>query len=144
MPGVGLVGRQLVDFPTFVVDVYVLTTASSKGGPLSQQTKTLVPLSAPAASPDGTQIADASEKLYADLTKLGIEVLFDDRPLSPGVKFNDADLIGLPLRITLGPRALEQGNLEFKWRHEKDAGALPLDGAADAIAGMVRDALTQA
>jgi len=93
---------------------------------------------------DGTQIAEASEKLYAELIELGIEVLLDDRPLSPGVKFNDADLIGLPLRITLGPRALEQGNLEFKWRHQKDAGTLPLDGAADAIAGMVRDALTPA
>jgi len=93
---------------------------------------------------DGPQIAEASEKLYAELIELGIEVLLDDRPLSPGVKFNDADLIGLPLRITLGPRALEQGNLEFKWRHQKDAGTLPLDGAADAIAGMVRDALTPA
>lgn len=86
---------------------------------------------------EGTQIAEVAEQLYAELTDLGIEVLFDDRQLSPGVKFNDADLIGVPLRITVGPRALEQGNLEFKWRAEKDAATLPMDGAAAAIAAMV-------
>ncbi len=90
---------------------------------------------------EGTRIAEVAEKLYAELTDQGIEVLFDDRLLSPGVKFNDADLIGIPLRLTLGPRALEQGNLEFKWRAEKDAATLPLDGAAAAIAEMVRGAL---
>ena len=93
---------------------------------------------------EGTQIAEVAEKLYAELTGLGIEVLFDDRQLSPGVKFNDADLIGVPLRITLGPRALEQGNLEIKWRSEKDAGTLPLEGAAAVIAAMVQSALIPA
>ena len=58
----------------------------------------------------------ATEQIYADLTKAGIEVLVDDRDERPGVKFNDADLIGLPIRITIGDKSLKDGKVELKAR----------------------------
>ncbi len=56
---------------------------------------------------------DEAEVLYKELLQAGVEVLYDDRKESPGVKFNDADLIGIPLRITVGARGLKDGNVEF-------------------------------
>lgn len=58
----------------------------------------------------------AAEALYGDLTSAGVEVLYDDRPENPGVKFNDADLIGCPVRVTVGDRGLKKGTLEVKLR----------------------------
>ena len=57
-----------------------------------------------ALSPDSPQVGEAAEKLYEELQAAGLEVLFDDRLESPGVKFNDADLLGMPLRLTVSPR----------------------------------------
>ena len=68
-----------------------------------------------------------AEELYADLTAAGLEVLFDDREESPGVKFNDADLIGLPIRITIGERSLKEGGVELKLRREEDKRIVKLD-----------------
>ena len=73
-------------------------------------------------------VAEASNKLYLDLLNDGFEVLFDDRNESPGVKFNDADLIGIPIRMTLSPRTLQNHSIEVKWRGEKQAQLLPLEG----------------
>jgi prolyl-tRNA synthetase len=78
-------------------------------------------------SPQARELAD---KLYADLQAAGIEVLYDDRDESPGVKFNDADLIGCPLRLTVSERALGQGGVEMKLRHKPEKVVLPLDSAA--------------
>jgi prolyl-tRNA synthetase len=75
---------------------------------------------------DDSKVAEVAEKLYTDLTAAGIEVLFDDRAESAGVKFNDADLIGLPVRVTVSPRTLEKDSVEFKKRAEKDAEVVPL------------------
>lgn len=61
-------------------------------------------------------VKEAAERLYAELVGEGIEVLYDDREESPGVKFNDADLIGLPIRLTVSGRSLQQGGVEFKRR----------------------------
>jgi prolyl-tRNA synthetase len=83
------------------------------------------------------QADDIAENLYKDLQAAGIEVLFDDRDDSPGVKFNDADLIGLPLRVTVSERALAQGGVEMKLRSKPDKDVIPLDAA---VAG-VRSAL---
>jgi prolyl-tRNA synthetase len=58
----------------------------------------------------------AAERLYHDLCEVGVEVLLDDRDERPGVKFKDADLIGFPVRITIGPRALANGQVEVRWR----------------------------
>jgi prolyl-tRNA synthetase len=62
------------------------------------------------------EIAAAAERLYAELTARGIEVLLDDRDERAGVKFKDADLIGIPMRITIGPKNLALGKVELKIR----------------------------
>ncbi|MCC6147093.1 MAG: hypothetical protein IT308_05945 [Anaerolineaceae bacterium] len=78
-----------------------------------------------------------SEELYHSLTAAGLEPLFDDRAESPGVKFNDADLIGLPLRITIGERGLQKGGVEYKKRLDSKSGLLPLEGFVDHVRNLV-------
>ncbi len=73
------------------------------------------------------QAEEIAEKLSADLEAAGIEVLYDDRDESPGVKFNDADLIGLPVRLTVSERALSQGGVEMKLRNKSEKVVVPLD-----------------
>jgi prolyl-tRNA synthetase len=70
--------------------------------------------------------ANEAEQLYADLKRAKIEVLFDDRDERPGVKFNDADLIGCPLRLTISKKSLEKGGVELKRRTSKDVVIVPL------------------
>ena len=70
--------------------------------------------------PDDARQQEVTASLVRDLTVAGIDVLVDDRDERPGVKFKDADLIGIPLRITIGDKALEQGGVEYKAR--RDAG----------------------
>jgi prolyl-tRNA synthetase len=79
---------------------------------------------------DKATVATTAEKIYQELQKEGIEVLFDDRDDSPGIKFNDADLLGIPLRLTLSPRTLQSQSVEAKWRTEKKTQLLPLDNLA--------------
>jgi prolyl-tRNA synthetase len=84
---------------------------------------------------------DELERWVSDLEQgleaRGIEVLVDDRDERPGVKFKDADLIGIPLRVTLGERGLASGVFELKRRTQKEARSVPLDGAVEAIASEV-------
>lgn len=89
---------------------------------------------------EDAKVAEASEKLYFELTAAGIEVLFDDRPESPGIKFNDADLIGIPLRIVISPRTLKDNGVEVKWRKDKDSKNLPLAGLTAAVKEMLAGA----
>jgi prolyl-tRNA synthetase len=63
---------------------------------------------------------ETAESLYNQLQQAGFELLYDDREESPGVKFNDADLIGLPIRITVSKRSLENGGVEVKLRQEQE------------------------
>jgi prolyl-tRNA synthetase len=79
-----------------------------------------------------------AQKLYDTLWAAGVEALLDDRDERAGVKFNDADLIGVPWRITIGPRGLKAGTVELKARREADARELPIDGAAAEVAKIVR------
>ena len=74
-----------------------------------------------------------SESLYTALWANGIETLYDDRADTAGVKFNDADLIGLPIRLTLGKRSLKDGGVECKRRDRAEKSILPLDGAVEHI-----------
>jgi prolyl-tRNA synthetase len=67
------------------------------------------------------------------LEAAGLEVLVDDRDERPGVKFKDADLIGVPLRVTVGDRGLDKGNVELKRRTEKESRNVPTAGAVDSI-----------
>jgi prolyl-tRNA synthetase len=86
-------------------------------------------------------VLEAATKLYADLTARGIEVLWDDRDERPGVKFKDADLIGIPLRVTIGGKGLAAGHFEVKPRTEPDpkkAELLPIADAAANIAARVK------
>jgi len=76
---------------------------------------------------------DVAERLYADLREAGVEVLFDDRDESPGVKFTDADLIGLPLRVTVGDRSLKKGGVELKRRDRKESTLVPTDELVAAV-----------
>ena len=78
-------------------------------------------------------VLPTAEKIYHELQKEGIEVLFDDREESPGVKFNDADLLGIPLRLTLSPRTLQSQSIEAKWRTEKETQLLPLEDLAEQV-----------
>ncbi|MGB5934173.1 MAG: His/Gly/Thr/Pro-type tRNA ligase C-terminal domain-containing protein, partial [Anaerolineae bacterium] len=70
------------------------------------------------------EVSEAAEGLYGALLARGYEVLYDDREESPGVKFNDADLIGLPLRLTVSRRTLEVGGVEVKRRDEESSRVL--------------------
>ena len=79
------------------------------------------------------EVADAADLLYQALVEAGVEVLYDDRPESAGVKFNDADLIGLPVRAVVSPRNLERGVVEIKLRSEDDASMAPIGEAASRI-----------
>jgi prolyl-tRNA synthetase len=74
----------------------------------------------------GDDVRQAADQHYADLTRAGYEVLYDDRELSAGVKFNDADLIGIPWRIAVGGRGLKEGKVEVKRRSESDRSDVPL------------------
>lgn len=69
----------------------------------------------------------AAEELYADLIAADVQVLYDDREGTPGVKFNDADLIGTPLRITVGDRSIKAGGVEFKRRDKETKEIVPLN-----------------
>ena len=81
------------------------------------------------------KMKEASDQLYEELTKLGIEVLLDDRNERPGVKFNDADLIGFPVRVVIGDKNLP--NVEIKLRNKAEAELVPLTEAAAKIAEIV-------
>ena len=88
-------------------------------------------------------VGTEAKKLYDELRARGIEVLWDDRDERPGVKFKDADLIGCPLRVTIGQKTLAAGNCELKAREVRDSKAfeaIALDTAADVIAARVRSA----
>lgn len=74
----------------------------------------------------GDEVRAAAEKVYVDLSQAGFEVLYDDHTVSAGVKFKDADLIGIPWRIAVGARGLAQGGVEVKRRSETERQIVPL------------------
>ncbi|HLF79820.1 MAG TPA: proline--tRNA ligase [Dehalococcoidia bacterium] len=87
---------------------------------------------------DRPEVASKAEALYDSLRNAGLDVLFDDR-LEPtaGVKFNDADLIGLPLRVTVSPRSLEKGAVEVKARAASDIELVPYEEALGRLKAMI-------
>ena len=84
-------------------------------------------------STDNSEVAYAADRLYLQLQEEGLEVLFDDRTESPGVKLNDADLLGMPVRVILSPRTLKSQSAEVKRRSEKEAMIIPLDGLVERL-----------
>ena len=92
---------------------------------------------------EAPQVAKVAEQIYTDLTGRGYEVLWDERQARPGVKFNDADLIGIPLRITVGEKALAQGKVELKRRTEKQPQLLDPAQAVNAAADIINSELAE-
>ncbi|GAK83005.1 prolyl-tRNA synthetase bacterial type [Vibrio ponticus] len=72
------------------------------------------------------RVQEAAEKLYAELTAMGIEVLFDDRKERPGVMFSDMELIGIPHTIVIGDRSMDEGNFEYKNRRSGEKTAVAM------------------
>jgi len=81
------------------------------------------------------RVREAAEKLYAELTEAGVEVLYDDRNVRPGVMFNDMELIGIPHRVVIGERGLDKGLLEYRQRMAPENEDIPLQGALENILG---------
>jgi prolyl-tRNA synthetase len=77
------------------------------------------------------RLREAAETLYRELTANGFEVLFDDRRERPGVMFADMELIGIPHRLVLGERGLDNGEIEYKGRRDSESQNIPLDGVMD-------------
>lgn len=85
-------------------------------------------------------VAAATEALYEQLMGMGVEVFMDDRKERPGVKFAQMELIGIPIRVTLGDRSLAEGNIELQGRTSDQKQLVPVSDAANAIIAMIRGA----
>ncbi|HWR83888.1 MAG TPA: proline--tRNA ligase [Candidatus Deferrimicrobium sp.] len=81
---------------------------------------------------------EAATKVYHDLSEAGIEVLFDDRQERPGVKFNDADLIGLPIRLTIGDKSLKENKIEMKARNEERSELVGFNEVVEKVRGLAK------
>ena len=79
------------------------------------------------------RVKEIAERLYAEWTAAGIEVLYDDRDARPGVKFADAELLGIPHRVVVGERGIDAGKLEYRHRRDTESQDFPLEGALDFI-----------
>jgi prolyl-tRNA synthetase len=85
-------------------------------------------------------IRAAAEKLYEELQQNGVEVLLDDRDERPGVKFKDADLIGIPLRVTIGAKGLEKGCIELRRRQDGKTEEIPVGESAKKLQTLLTQA----
>ena len=81
---------------------------------------------------EGEEARAVSDRLYEDLLERGVDVLYDDRDRSPGEKFADAELLGCPLRLTIGRKGVEAGEIDAQLRRGREKRSLPLEDAADA------------
>jgi prolyl-tRNA synthetase len=86
---------------------------------------------------DDKEVVETGEKIYQQLLDKGIEVLLDDRDLRGGIKFKDADLLGIPVRVTVGSKSLKEGNIEIKLRRESQSQKVSVKDAPDKIIDMV-------
>ena len=96
-----------------------------------------------AITPDKENVMEIADKLYQDLGRLGVEVLFDDRGEKAGSMFSDADLLGIPLRAVISPKSIAGGSMEFKVRGSRDSELVPLDKAAEFLAAKVREEMAK-
>jgi prolyl-tRNA synthetase len=78
---------------------------------------------------------EQAARLYEELEAAGLDVLYDDRDESPGVKFNDADIIGIPIRVTVSKRSLDEGGVEMKLRSADEASIFKLEAAVAGVQG---------
>ncbi len=89
--------------------------------------------------PKDVECHEAAERLYEKLGEAGIDVVIDDRDERPGVKFKDAELVGFPYRVTVGPKGLAEGVFEFVRRADGSKRALPVEHAAETIVEAILD-----
>ncbi len=94
--------------------------------------------------PQNEEASEVAKKLATIAESAGADVLVDDREERPGVKFKDADLIGIPLRLTVGGRGLKEGIVEMKWRTEKDVQKVALDSVESVLSEAVKTAAASA
>jgi prolyl-tRNA synthetase len=87
--------------------------------------------------PQVTEAADLARRLAAAAERAGADVLIDDRVERPGVKFKDADLIGIPLRVVIGGKGLKEGVIELKARRVRDVTKVPLAEAEGQLAAAI-------
>lgn len=83
------------------------------------------------------EVIEAADRIYNELKALGIETLYDDRDERAGVKFNDADLLGIPLRLTVGAKGLKSGALELKLRRNGELHEIPVDNVAASVKAVI-------
>jgi prolyl-tRNA synthetase len=86
----------------------------------------------------GTEERTLADSLYADLQSTGLQILYDERDAGPGEKFTDAELLGCPLRLTIGRRTLASGEIEVQVRRGRESRSVPVQGAAQAAAELWR------
>lgn len=86
---------------------------------------------------DDEKVAQVAENIYQQLKDMDVDVLLDDRDVRGGVKFKDADLIGIPIRVTVGKRAVAGGNVEIKLRSEDESQNVPIEKAAQKTQDLV-------
>ncbi len=86
------------------------------------------------------RVRETSERLYRELTAAGIEVLLDDRDARPGVKFADAELLGIPHRVVVSDRGLESGRLEYRGRRDSASSEFALDDAVEFLRSRIQSA----
>ena len=84
-------------------------------------------------NPADSSVKEAADSLYEELADAGFEVFYDDRDERPGVKFKDADLLGFPIRVNVGGRALKDGNVEIVTRRDRSSRAVPVSDAANQV-----------
>ena len=92
---------------------------------------------------DQPEVIEMSQKLYDALTARGVEVLWDDRAVSAGVMFSDADLFGVPLRVVVSPKGLQNGTIEIATRDKSMKELVPVNEAEDFVVRFVEDALAK-
>jgi prolyl-tRNA synthetase len=97
--------------------------------PLAPFDVALIPINMHRSEP----LRAAAEILYSDLQKRGLSVLFDDRDARPGVKFADAELIGIPHRLVISDRGLESDEIEYRHRRDTDSRMLKREAALDLV-----------
>jgi prolyl-tRNA synthetase len=85
------------------------------------------------------EVAAAAERIYADLVDAGVEVIYDDRNERAGVKFNDADLIGIPIRLTVGGKGLQRGVVEMKLRRNGATAEFAVETLVDDVWDLIAD-----
>ncbi|MGZ4175387.1 MAG: proline--tRNA ligase [Solirubrobacteraceae bacterium] len=86
----------------------------------------------------GSEERAFSDRLYEELDATGLQILYDDRDAGPGEKFTDAELLGVPLRLTVGRRTLAAGEIEVQVRRGRESRSVPVEGAAEAVAELWR------